>query len=169
MKTEFIDNYFNVSLLQLQSIGFFNEHTDRISLDFQSCITGLGDWEIHFLVDLYAQLLHALDISHQISDNKRSITAEGHSLYQLLKGEEGIHLFYVAHQNPLPIRVLLRKEGASSNNEQSYKVIRIYDGTNTLTDLRTGFSNEVNITANEFKLLIFGGIDPKLRDRVVPF
>ncbi|MFT6359601.1 MAG: hypothetical protein ACJAYJ_003834, partial [Saprospiraceae bacterium] len=36
-------------------------------------------------------------------------------------------------------------------------------GNNTLTDLRTGFTNDVQITADEFKLLLFGGVKERVR------
>ena len=104
-----------------------------------------------------------MDIAHEIKKGKKEITAEGHSLLDLLKGEAGIHLFYKAHQNPLPIKISINNLDTKKSNQPNYKVIRIYDGANTLTDLRTRFSNDVNITPEEFKFLVFGGVDKRLR------
>ena len=167
LKSEFIENYLNVAFLKLFGKGFLKGKTDKVLLSFNSCITGLGDWEIKFLVEKYADFFKSQDIQHQISKNKKNISAEGHSLFNLLKGEAGIHLFYIAHQNPLPIKLEIQLEGQKNIPEQLFKVIRIYDGSNTLTDLRTGFSNAVNITASEFKLLLYAGIEPKLRNSLI--
>lgn len=167
LKSEFIDNFLNVALLKLFGNGFLKGHTDKIHLRLTSSITGMGDWEIQFLIDRYVEVFKMLDIQYQISKDKKNIIAEGHSLYHLLKGEAGIHLFYIAHQNPLPIKLQIDTEGDNSSINPEFKVIRIYDGTNTLTDLRTGFSNAVNITASEFKLLLYAGIDPKLRGSLI--
>lgn len=161
MKSEFINNYLNVALLQLSAEGFFTHKTDVLNIRFESCITGLGDWQIRFLVERYAALLEQLDISHTVAENKKAIRAEGHALYLLLQGEEGIHLFYEAHQNPLPIRIIIEKVDGN-NRPPRTQVIRIYDGNQTLTDLRTGFTNDINITTDEFKLLVYAGIEPGL-------
>ena len=53
--------------------------------------------------------------------------------------------------------------------QSSTKVIRVYDGNKSLTDLRTGFSNAVGITPDEFKLLVYAGLDPKVREQINPF
>lgn len=158
MKTEFINNYLDVALLELAAKGFFKHKIDEININFRSCITGLGDWEIQFLMERYSGLLDNLDVNYTISKDKKNIRAEGHSLYQILQGEEGIHLFYVAHQNPLPIQIIVERVDGR-NRKPRGEVIRIYDGNRTLTDLRTGFTNDIQITTSEFKLLIFAGIE----------
>lgn len=158
MNTEFINNYLDVALLQLATEGFFKNKTDEINISFHSCITGLGNWEIRFLLEQYTALLDQMDVTYTVSKDKRNIRAEGHSLYKILQGEEGIHLFYAAHQNPLPIQIIVEKVDGS-NRLPCGEVIRIYDSNRTLTDLRTGFTNDINITTNEFKLLIYAGIE----------
>ncbi|HQU59508.1 MAG TPA: hypothetical protein PLU64_09930, partial [Saprospiraceae bacterium] len=52
--------------------------------------------------------------------------------------------------------------------EQAYRVVRIYNNRDTLTDLRTGYSNALNITPNEFKLLLYAGLAPELRPVIDP-
>lgn len=64
-------------------------------------------------------------------------------------------LFYLSHRNPLPVRVQIRINGKPVAGP--LKVLRIFDGNKTVTDLRTGFSNAVNLTPEEFKLMVYGG------------
>ena len=59
--------------------------------------------------------------------------------------------------------MILESKNHPSNKPIEAKVIRVYDGTDTLTDLRTGFSNDVNITPEEFKLLLFAGLPDSFR------
>ena len=63
----------------------------------------------------------------------------------------------MSHQNPLPIHLTIEIEGKRKAKPLKSKVIRIYDGQTTLTDLRTGFTNDANITPSEFKLLLYAG------------
>lgn len=163
LKSEFINNYLKVAFLLLSGRGFLRRQVEQVSLHFESCITGLGEAETTFLCNLYAKLLKLLDVHFEISENKKSILAEGYALVEMLGAEEGIQLFYVAHQNPLPIRMWLEKNQTPVSKAASYKVIRIFDGSNTMTDLRSGFSNAVNITPQEFKLLVYAGFSSDLR------
>lgn len=169
LKTEFIDNYLNVALLQLFSQGVIANKTEKLRLDFKSVISGQGDFAIKFLINRYEELFTNLDISYTLAKDKSYIEAEGYALGTFLSGESGIHLFYIAHQNPLPIKVSLSQGGQAFSDGANLQVIRIYDGTYTLTDLRTGFSNAVNITANEFKLLVYAGVNPEKRKSLMRF
>ncbi|GJM32252.1 MAG: hypothetical protein DHS20C18_12530 [Saprospiraceae bacterium] len=157
LSTEFINNYLDVAILDLQSKGFFRRKLDRVKLQFESCITGIGDEEIAFLLSKYTDLLQDLDLQHEVKEKEKMIIVEGYSAIQLLKEECGIQLFYMAHQNPLPIRVRLDTERKSSKPDQ-FQVIRIFDSKQTLMDLRTAYSNAANITAKELKLLVYGGL-----------
>lgn len=162
MKTEFIDTYLNVAFLQLFARGVFKEETQKVTLHFTSCITGMGKKEVQFLAKQFAAILEELDIAHELAEDKSHIVAEGHSLTDLLQGEVGIHMFYRSHENPLPVKVSIEQAGVAIVDSPA-KVIRIYDRSNTLTDLRTGFTNEANITVEEFKLLLYAGIREELR------
>ena len=118
----------------------------------------MGQSEVTFLLNQYARFLEHMNIHHQVNEKEAWIEAEGHSLSLILEGENGIHLFYKAHQNPLPVRMIIESKNQKTKKLSDLKVIRIYDGDSTLTDLRTGFSNDVNITNEEFKLLVFAGL-----------
>ncbi|MDX1939006.1 MAG: AAA family ATPase, partial [Saprospiraceae bacterium] len=163
IQTDFIHHFLQVVFLLLGARDFLQGHTEQITIRFQSLITGLGHWEIDYLIEQYTNLFKAIDIQFEINKEASDIKAEGYSLSHLLQGEVGIHLFYVAHQNPIPILFTLHQHDTIPKNHSSYKVIRIYDGSSTLTDLRTGFSNTMNMTSSELKLLVYAGLDEKLR------
>jgi ATP-dependent Clp protease ATP-binding subunit ClpC len=163
LKTEFVNNFLNVAFLKIATKGFIRGKIDKISLKFESVIVGMGKDEVEFLMSLYEKLFARMDVTHEVKKAQKEITAEGHALLEMLQGEAGIHLFYKAHQNPLPIKLIITDKEAKRKKRPVFKVIRIYDGNNTLTDLRTGFTNDVHITADEFKLLLFGGVKERVR------
>ncbi len=165
-KTEFVDNYLSVQLLKLFAEGVMEENSELVELRFRSCITHMGDWEIDFLMKNYIALFKMLDLNIKFHYKEKWITVEGYSVFDLLQGEAGIHLFYIAHQNPLPIEMKIIRKHKSNQVHFTKKVIRIYDDNKTLTDLRTGYSNDVNITPDELKLLIFAGIPSETRGRL---
>lgn len=164
---DLVNSYLKVAFLQLEIQGFLENTVDECEIQFSSLITGMGNWEIGFLMDKYEELLKALDMPHQLDRKRQRIQLEGHRIYNLLQGEQGVHLFYAAHQSPLPIRLELRRIGGDNILNKAMSVIRIYDGDRTLTDLRTGFSNAANLNVNEFQLLLFAGIRKDLRKQVI--
>ena len=164
VQTDFINHYLEVAFLLLAARSFLRHQSDQIVIKLESLITGMGAWEIQYLTGQYFFLLKAMDIQLDINVEKNTIYAEGHSLYELFQGEAGIHLFYIAHQNPLPIRVTVQRVGNSNGASASHQVIRIYDGSSTLTDLRSGFSNTLNMTPSELKLLLYAGLEKEVRN-----
>jgi ATP-dependent Clp protease ATP-binding subunit ClpC len=153
-QSEYLSSFLDVTFLETALDGFLSGQTEAVKLSFRSGVNQAGDDEINWLSGIYTKLLANLDVVVKVADNKKSITAEGYGLYKLLTGERGIHLFYVAHKVPLPVMVTIGDEGP----EQPMKVVRLYDGGETLTDLRTGYTNQFNISPEELKLLLFGGI-----------
>lgn len=166
IKTEFISNYLDVALLQLQLRSVLRERPQKASLRIRPYISGMGQWETAFLLDKYSELLTVLDIPNKVARKLGTIEIETFSLFDLFGGETGIHLFYLGQRSPIPILVTL---GEPEDEKNAYRVVRIYDGRDTLTDLRTGFSNVVNIEASELKLLLYAGIRRELREMANPF
>ncbi|MEO0778215.1 MAG: AAA family ATPase, partial [Bacteroidota bacterium] len=156
LETEFLDNFLDVAFLELFAQGFLRGHTDRLTIRFSSYIEGYGRDEIETLLQIYTGLFQSLDIQYSVAKDRRSIEAENHSLYELMAPEAGIHLFYQTHQNPLPILLEIRGEQPPPSPPPPRRVLRIYNG-DTLTDLRTGYTNAINITPGEFKLLLYSG------------
>ena len=62
LESEFIDSYLNVAFLEFFSKGFLKGQTDKITINFKSSITGLGEAQIEYLVNLYSKSLQELDI-----------------------------------------------------------------------------------------------------------
>lgn len=156
---DFVDiAYFNLAAQAIE----LNE-VDKIEIRIKSAIEGQGEEEIDYLKTIYSRLLEKQDLSFRMLDD--CIQIEGFGAYNWLKSEQGYHLFYRSHQNALPVQVLVDWTDRNSMAE-GLRVVRLYDiwlGENnkasTITDLRTGYTNQADITANEFKLLIYAGLD----------
>lgn len=168
LNTEFIDNYLDVAFFALHTKGFLKGNADEVEIEYQSCIDGKGNKEIEYLMDLHSAFFKDAEIQYEANTKAKTIIAESHSLYNLLQGEKGIHLFYRTHQTPLPIRINVRLIG-TKNEDVETKVIRLYDLKGTLSDLRSGFSNDVNILPKEFKLLLFAGLESEFRNSLMRF
>ncbi len=166
LNTEFLDNYLDVAFLGLYAKGFLKERTDEVTIQYNSCIDGKGKKEVEFLMDMHISYFKYADIQYEVNRKANKIVAESHSLYELMKGERGIHLFYRSHQTPLPIRIEILSPDHDAM-ESVMKVIRLYDLKATLTDLRTGFSNDVNITPSELKLILYAGLEEKVREGIM--
>ena len=169
IKSEFIGNFLNVAFLKLNAKGVLAHKVDNVLLQFESCITGMGQWEVLFLMDKYGAFFKELDLPHTVNKEEQQINVEGHGLYELINGEQGIHLFYNALQSPIPIRLKVTDLHRHTHKQTDLKVIRIYDGASTLTDLRTGLSNTAHLNLNEFKFLLYAGINEKLRKEIKDF
>lgn len=153
LQCPFINYQMDVLLLEVQHKSYFESSIDQITISFQSYLDGLGDNEINILFHQYKALLHALDVTFEIEPERRIIKAEGQAIHQILQVEHGIHLFYLNYQTPIPISVKVVNMNVPS--PPSNQVIRAYDGTDTITDLRSGYiiSNSLNTQEHKFLLL----------------
>lgn len=165
LRTEFLNHFLMVAVLQIQQRSVLLKPPGTIRLQMRSCIIGLGQQEAEFLLDQYTALLQLLDLLPTVNREALYLEAEGYGLRVLLEGEAGVHLFYTANRNPIPISVTI---GEHRDPAADRRVIRIYDGGHTITDLRTGFANAANITAEEFMLLLYAGVPRQLRQALYP-
>ena len=174
LQSEFIDKYLNVALLRIFGDAFLEDRYEVCTLTIQSLIVDQGKAETEYLLTLYQNLFEHLDLPWQEDKKNGSITVEGYGMSDLISSETGIHLFYVAHRNPLPIRVQLhtlalnqpeegRPSGKNVRPDHTYTVVRIYDGNKSMTDLRSRFTNAVSMTPQEFKLLLYAGLPEEQR------
>ncbi|GAB5550870.1 MAG: hypothetical protein Sapg2KO_04610 [Saprospiraceae bacterium] len=163
--SEFVGHYIDVALLHLYSLGVRKGKIEQVRLRFKSLISNLGQKEIQFLLERYRSLFKHLELPFLLDEENHELILEGYSILPLIRGEEGVHLFYMAQRNPLPIMVEITAEHYQTKD--NYQVIRIYDEHKTLTDLRTSYTNAYNISDEEFKLLLFGGLDPELRNQLL--
>ena len=158
IESEFIDNFLNVEFLTLTTKGFLNGQLDVLHLCFNSYVNGHGQAQINFLIQNYIAFFEAIKIHYKWEKNSNSIYIEGYGLQQMLLGETGIHLFYLNYKVPIPIKIFLADQKKAAISMGESKVIRLYEGKRTITDLRTGFTNIYQINPSEFKLFIYGGI-----------
>jgi len=165
IQTEFINSYLDVSFLEISSKGFLKDINDQITLSFKSYVEGQGELEIKYLKKIYTTLFKALDLSFEYEKKNHAFHIEGHGVFELLKNEIGIHLFYVSYSTPIPIGVNILRKGKRTSRLPKNKVIRLYDQNSTLTDLRSGFTNAISISPSEFKLLVLAGIQSQRRGR----
>lgn len=135
---------------------------EQVRLNFTSLISNLGDTEIEFLMECYGKLFAEMKLFYHIDFDQKEIILEGYNIYAFLKAEGGIHLFYLSQRNPLPISLEVARNG--ENAKKNYTAIRIYDKNKTITDLRTSYTNSYDIKPEEFKLMVFGGLEQKVRD-----
>jgi ATP-dependent Clp protease ATP-binding subunit ClpC len=156
-QTDYLMSYLDVAFLEIFLEGFVEDKTESVILKFESGVTHSGQAEMEWLSGIYQRLFEKLQIQYEVFADGKNLRAEGYNLVNFLRGECGFHLFYLAHRVPLPISLTLTSRG-SNLATPALKVIRIYDGMDTLTDLRTGYSNVANLTSDEFKLLLFGGL-----------
>ncbi|MEQ8702417.1 MAG: AAA family ATPase [Phaeodactylibacter sp.] len=165
LRTEFLNHFLTVAVLQLQQRAVLLKPPGKLRLQVASCIIGLGQPEVAFLLDRYMELLQLLDLSPARNDEAQYIDVEGYGLRALLEGESGIHLFYTTNRTPIPVSVSI---DGHQDPEYGHRVVRLYDAGHTITDLRTGFANAVNITAEEFLLLVYAGVPAQLRKALYP-
>lgn len=167
IQTEFLNSFLEVSFLKLFSKDFIKSNLQKVTIKFESAIHNTGNEQISYLFQLYNNLFDFLHLEKEIDEQKQYIHLEGYSLFSFLKGEEGIHLFHVPYENPIPIRVIL-DFGKPKNKSVHNQVIRGYDNQNALTDFRTNFINAINITNEEFLLLVYAGMSSSVRNRLIP-
>ncbi len=158
MQTRYLNDLITLELLELSGDAMMDEELDKIIIGIQSCIAGVGDAEVKFLMDLYERLLKGLDISYKRNNSTHELVIEGYAVKRILEQEAGIHLFHRPHKNPLPVRLSIRDQEGNPAPVIRPLVIRLYDQLKMISDIRTGFSNNGDISLAEFKLFIYGGI-----------
>ncbi len=157
LQTEYLDNFLAVKYLRAGLEGLLRDKWDKIRLDFRPLIQDKGKPEVEFLCDKYEAFLAALNLVHEVSEDKTSITAEGYNLHEILKNETGLHLFYKMQRNPIPVECCVRYTHVPRDFAKNPKVLRIY-GRGIMNDLRTGYSTAESLTAGEMKALVYAGV-----------
>ena len=166
----YLTDYFDIAFLKVKVAHLEREQLDKLEIEIRSTISNQGQEEIKYLKRVYKAIFEELGLSFKLID--AIFYVEGYGADQLLRAEAGYHLFYRSHQNPLPIQVAIRntsEKNESSNQLKTEKgtnfVVRLYDislgeehKASTLTDLRTGYTNQARITVNEYKLFLYASL-----------
>ncbi|MEM9886855.1 MAG: AAA family ATPase [Bacteroidota bacterium] len=135
--------------LELCCRNYFELGEDHVLFSIQSCAKGYGAYESKFLMDRYESLFKELDWGYKRME--KAFRVDAHAAQHLLQAETGIHLFYTNYNMPIPIQI-------SANEQTSNTVIRVYDGGDTMTDLRSHYIIHLDFTPQEFKLILLGGM-----------
>lgn len=159
----YLTDYFDVAFLKIKVDHLELDQLDRLELRILSTISNQGQEEIKYLKRLYKAIFEELDFAFKLVDDTFYI--EGYGAQKLLSAEQGYHLFYRSHQNPLPIQVSVGNEQEQSTWKKTSSVIRLYDislgedhKASTITDLKTGYTNQARMTANEYKLFLYAAL-----------
>jgi len=140
----------DVILLEMSCASYFSGGEDHLQLRISSYAEGYGEYECQFLMQKYEALFQELDLSYEKETDHHHFNIKGHAAQQLLSKECGVHLFYTNYQMPIPIQVAI-------NETSSNQVIRIYDGADTMMDLRSGYIVSTDFTVQEHKVVVVAG------------
>jgi len=154
--SSYFNDYLNFEFLATFTKGFLKDNLEEIEVQFTSYISNSGKDEIEYLLEIYKNLANDLGVEYKVNKKLGNLTIKGFNISKILDREQGIHLFYITHHSPIPIKLTLRKNGKVLRDY--YKIIRVYNGTDTLTDIRSGYTTAINLTALELKLLVYAGM-----------
>ncbi len=154
--TVFMELFLDMAILQLQVEGFEKGLKDKVEIRIASLVAGEGAEEVEILLACYEDYLHHAGFDFFTRRRAGVIELEGFGLYELFAAETGVHLFKTGFGNSIPVMVWVRRQEAQETSPP-LDILRLYDKPKLLTDLRTGFVNEMKITPQELKLLLYGG------------
>jgi ATP-dependent Clp protease ATP-binding subunit ClpC len=161
----FLADFLDIVYLKFVAPTAAQNKIEKATLYAQSAISNEGKDETEFLLDKYHQLLQHIGAGSKYDPVRQCLHIEGFNLLTLFDQEQGYHFFYKARQNPLPIRVWLETEANKNEDKIFCTVVRMYDiwlgkthKSSTITDLRTGFTNQADIRAEEFKVFLLAAL-----------
>ena len=169
----YLSDLLDVEFYKIIAVAVKEQRLEKINLRFRSMIANIGAEEIEYLSERYVLLCEHLGFGTQYDKNTQTIALQGYGISQVLGQEQGYHFFYRSHQNPIPIKLWLQTNKPISNSPTA--VLRLYDiwagvqhKSATVTDLRSGFTNQANINPQEFKMLLFAGLAALNADSNLP-
>jgi ATP-dependent Clp protease ATP-binding subunit ClpC len=163
----FLAQMMDIAYLKFIAPAAAQNNIQKYRLHIQSAIANEGKAETEFLLEKYNALLLHLGAGSKIDAQNQCLHIEGFHISALFEQEQGYHFFYKARQNPLPLRVWLAEDSTKNTTDDKpiSAVVRMYDiwlGINhkssTITDLRTGFTNQADIRPEEFKVLLLAAL-----------
>lgn len=167
--TEMFHDFINAAFLHLTRLAIQRKRLDRGYFLVESYVKGKGKEQIRQLLQWYQALMWSMNISFKTDLNKQRIEVEGYGIAELFKAESGIHLFFLAQETPLPLMTYWIPEGTpDSGRNTPNTILRLYDETRTITDMRSGFTNSYQLSPGELKVLIYAGLPDELRNRLAP-
>ncbi|MDV7391449.1 hypothetical protein RZS08_08860, partial [Arthrospira platensis SPKY1] len=157
--TELLQDYLDVAFLGLTRLALNKQSPDKGCFRIEAYQTGKGRVQIEHLLKSYHKLLDSIQIQHKLDLKQQQIDVEGYGIAELFRAEEGIHLFFIAQEAPLPLMSYWIPEGQKKQASPKHQtILRLYDEHRTITDLRSGFTNTYHMTPGEMKVLLFAGL-----------
>ncbi|MBK6904577.1 MAG: ATP-dependent Clp protease ATP-binding subunit [Saprospirales bacterium] len=167
--TEMLNDYLDVIFLELTRLAIQKKRLDQGYFKVESYLSGKGKEQVAQLLTWYAELMEFMGIPGKLDLDQQKLEVEGYGVAELFKAEQGIHLFFLSQETPLPIMTFWVTKGKEhSRKKEQHTILRLYDENKTITDLRSGFTNTFHITTEELKLLVFAGLPEALRKKLIP-
>ena len=167
--TEMFQDFLNAAFLHLTRLAIQKKRLDKGYFLIESYMKEKGKDQIRQLLDWYQALMRSMNISCKTDYKKQRIEVEGYGVAEWFKAEAGIHLFFLAQEIPLPLMAYWMPEGSSNAGKKTPRtILRLYDETRTITDMRSGFTNSYQLSPGELKVLIYAGLPESLRNRLAP-
>lgn len=109
-KSHYLKYFLNVAYLKFFSDKISEFYVDNVCISLIPLSLGNNSRkkEIEYLESFYRKILSIFDFPDK-SGNQNYIFSQGIRLYDLLKNENGIHMFFVPHENSIPIQVKVDK------------------------------------------------------------
>ncbi|MFN8576208.1 MAG: AAA family ATPase [Candidatus Sericytochromatia bacterium] len=112
-KNIYLKYFLDTGFLKFFSNKLFSNLNEQVYIKIKSISLSntFISLEVEYLQDLYTKILDLFNIGSSIikNDNEIYIITKGIGIYDLLKYEEGLHLFFVPYQNYVPIEVNIGK------------------------------------------------------------
>ncbi len=148
-----LEAWVDLQLLEQDQRAVNQQQMDDLFFALRSRSNEIDPTILQWLQEQYRSLFNALDLNADWHRGRQAFHLTGFGLEALLRPEVGIHLFYTAHQSPIPVQVSLESEAQESSSE----IIRLYENRQVLTDLRSGLSSAVPLSPAEWKVLLYAG------------
>ncbi len=100
----YFDLYQQVAWLDYALTQHVNEIPDTVIVHIASAVDNAGSTEVAYLKQFYEKLF-TLEKSHEVRKNSIFLQLKTPGIHQLFQQETGFHLFFTAHESPLPVEV----------------------------------------------------------------
>lgn len=158
-----------------------------VVLQIDSMVEARGAKSAQHLSSVFQSIMTELGLTWRMlpvqQNNQQAILCQGTRVDELLQGEEGIHMYYVPFQTPIPLQVSLHTwpEDMDTNelknepsvdpsasmpwfkeHKPSTRILRLYalesGSQGTVTDLRTNWIGPGNLAPEDWLMLLYAGL-----------
>ncbi len=187
--SRYFDFFQRVTWLDYYLTHYVESTVEHVVMRISSCVENAGGKEVEYLEKMYSQVFGIREFFPPVPVNKELQTKQPNSIFlkfktlgifDLFQQEIGYHLFFSAHNSPLPVEVAVYpiEEGMdlqkfvenlpkqtntdfADNANTVRHIIRLYALSedklkkHLITDLRTGIIHNKDLTADELRWLFY--------------